>query len=352
MVINAKITGITYTPLLCEPLNGYNDGDFETALNAESAFLLHINGNPIAMSKWVSPKRTRSYPYARVYNTLNHCGKKVTVIPFVKEEGADGDRDFLQWDTISLMSLLGVYVIIAYYSSAVKNMRYANKITEQKFDAPFIRNEIGKLLSYQSDALHWNIDQITHIAIPANLAKYHYEKMEMDNQVKMHPLSGIDKRIKAILQGKDEFMNLSRASAQAAQIREVHTIQPKENVTDGIKVPINISNYLGGMYHLTCDEAKIDGNTLHLIEAKHTRSGILPSADDIKDGLVKMILFSNLKQVLVNGIPLQPMPILKLTNGTTQYCESALSRALAMEAKTNQFTVMLPNGELLCPNTR
>jgi hypothetical protein len=28
-------------------------------------------------------------------------------------KGKDGDRDFLQWDTISLMSLLGIYVIIA-----------------------------------------------------------------------------------------------------------------------------------------------------------------------------------------------------------------------------------------------
>ena len=68
--------------------------------------------NEFAVSWWVSPKRTRSYPYARVYDTLGFSGKKATIIPIIKDEGKDGDRDFLQWDTISLMSLLGVYVIV------------------------------------------------------------------------------------------------------------------------------------------------------------------------------------------------------------------------------------------------
>jgi len=31
------------------------------------------------VSKWVSPKRTRSYPYERVYNTLSLGTKKVTI---------------------------------------------------------------------------------------------------------------------------------------------------------------------------------------------------------------------------------------------------------------------------------
>jgi hypothetical protein len=58
--------------------------------------------NAFAASKWVSPKRTCSYPYEKVYNTLNFS-KKITVIPIVKDEGFDGDRDFLQWDTVYLI---------------------------------------------------------------------------------------------------------------------------------------------------------------------------------------------------------------------------------------------------------
>ena len=77
------------------------------------SFLLEIDSkNQFGISWWVSAKRTRSYPYARVYDTLSFSGKKVTIIPIYKDEGFQGDRDFIQWDTISLMSLLQVYVII------------------------------------------------------------------------------------------------------------------------------------------------------------------------------------------------------------------------------------------------
>ncbi len=121
MDVSAKITGITYTPFLCRELNLFNIKDLDTAFNNAASFILSFDkGIQIAASWWVSAKRTRSYPYSRVYDTLGFQGKKVTIIPIVKDEGKDGDRDFLQWDTISLMSLLGVYTIVSYYSRAEK----------------------------------------------------------------------------------------------------------------------------------------------------------------------------------------------------------------------------------------
>ena len=128
MEITGKITGIKYNILMKEKLKDIDMKDFN--INESPAFCTVKNGNIcFAISKWVSPKRTRSYPYQRVYNTLNFS-KKVTVIPIIKDEGFDGDRDFLQWDTVSLMSLLDVFVIFAYYHSAVKNPKYENKITD------------------------------------------------------------------------------------------------------------------------------------------------------------------------------------------------------------------------------
>ena len=113
MDLSAKIKGIRYKPLLCRELEVFDYKDLEEAISCAS-FILKINEeNQIAISRWVSAKRTRSYPYARVYDTLGFSGKKITIIPIVKDEGKKGDRDFLQWDTVSLMSLLGVYVIIA-----------------------------------------------------------------------------------------------------------------------------------------------------------------------------------------------------------------------------------------------
>jgi hypothetical protein len=77
MNITGKITGIKYKILLAEELKevGIKDFDINTA---PSSFLLRNNKFSFAISKWVSPKRTRSYPFERVYNTLN-ISKKITV---------------------------------------------------------------------------------------------------------------------------------------------------------------------------------------------------------------------------------------------------------------------------------
>jgi hypothetical protein len=144
MDLSAKIKGIKYKPLLCRKLDVFDSKDLDKAIS-RSSFILKINKeNRIAISRWLSPKRTRSYPYARIYDTLIFFGKKITIIPVVKDEGKKGDRDFLQWDTVSLMSLLGIYVIITYYVDAEPNKKEkyrTSKITEQKFDIPYIKKE-------------------------------------------------------------------------------------------------------------------------------------------------------------------------------------------------------------------
>src|SRR3990172_9685447 len=103
MDILAKIKGIKYNPFLCRDLKVFDYKNLEKALTSCASFILNINKeNKVAISWWVSAKRTRSYPYTRVYDTLGFSGKKITVIPIVKDEGADGDRAFLQFDTVSL----------------------------------------------------------------------------------------------------------------------------------------------------------------------------------------------------------------------------------------------------------
>ncbi|KKR25601.1 MAG: hypothetical protein UT57_C0062G0005 [Microgenomates group bacterium GW2011_GWC1_39_7] len=100
MDILAKIKGIKYNPLLCRNLEVFAYKDLERALASCASFILNITKeNKVAISWWVSAKRTRSYPYTRVYDTLGFSGKKITIIPVIKDEGKEGDRDFLQWDT-------------------------------------------------------------------------------------------------------------------------------------------------------------------------------------------------------------------------------------------------------------
>lgn len=261
MNILAEITGIKYTPFLCNNLTVFEFHELDVAMR-NSCFILQTNNhNKMAVSWWVSSKRTRSYPYARVYNTLSFIGKRITIIPIYKDEGRDGDRDFLQWDTISLMSLLGVYTIVAYYKQAEKNIRFKNKITKQQFDLDYIKTKIDKLQSYQSDALHWNIDQIEEVGDIGLKALQSYTSISKEINVEMHSFNSAEARIKKLSEGKDIFKETSRILAEKAQQRESVTIQPKEFLKDGNKGIITIKNYLGGLYYLTCDEVEIEGNT-------------------------------------------------------------------------------------------
>jgi hypothetical protein len=97
MDVSAKITGIKYNPFLFRELPIYNIKDMDSAFKHDSSFILEFpKTRQLAVSWWVSAKRTRSYPYARIYDTLGFQGKKVTIIPIFKDEGKEGDRDFLQ----------------------------------------------------------------------------------------------------------------------------------------------------------------------------------------------------------------------------------------------------------------
>lgn len=79
MNIKGKITGIKYKIILSDDLKNIDIKKFD--INAvPSSFVLRDNKHTFAISKWVSPKRTRSYPFERVFNTL-HISKRITVIP-------------------------------------------------------------------------------------------------------------------------------------------------------------------------------------------------------------------------------------------------------------------------------
>jgi hypothetical protein len=310
MVIEGKITGIEYAIKLSNNLKVVELSDFNIN-KCPTACFVSDGKTSFAVSKWVSPKRTRSYPYERVYNTLN-IAKKITVIPIVKDEGATGDRDFIQWDTVSLMSLLDVFVIFAFYNKAEKR---GLKITKQQFDADFVAEKIKEIENYRSSPLHWNLKEL-NTELPKILEKVvvAYTEIEQKTGVKLHGFQGLDNFKEKI--GKDvaTFMAFSRQKASEAQSREFQTIQPKESLETATKAKITITNYLGGQYFLTVDEIEIIDENVHLIECKHSKNSVLPSRSDIKDGLLKMILYANLTSVEVNNAALSSQAVLKLTS--------------------------------------
>ncbi|MCC7429884.1 hypothetical protein IT568_03480 [bacterium] len=268
----------------------------------------------LACSKWVSPKRTRSYPFARVYDTLGSA-KKITIIPILKDEGAEGDRDFIQFDTISLMSLLDVYVIIAFYETAKKHKIKTNKITKQQFNNDFIVSKFKELTFFHSSALHWNLNEISNLEQTFEKAKKSYEKIENELEVKLHNAKGLDNFLEQLTQDSNLFKIFSRKKAKNAQERESLTSQPKEFLQTSSKTKLTITNYLGGKYFFTVDEIKIEKETLFLIEGKHSQNSLLPSENDVKDGLFKLIPYCNLENVKINEKNFkQIIPVLKLTS--------------------------------------
>ncbi|MBI1937836.1 MAG: hypothetical protein HYS25_06895 [Ignavibacteriales bacterium] len=364
MEITAEITGIEYKIKLSSDLQSVDYKDFNIN-RAPASCLVKDNKKVFAISKWISPKRSRSYPYEKVYNTLS-VSKKITVIPIIKDEGYEGDRDFIQWDTISLMSLLDVYVILAYYNDAIKHKTKKDKVTKQQFDNNFILSKIKEIGSYHSSALHWNLKEVGKISQIIKLVQRSYLNLGASLSVRFHNAQGMEDFKNQFSIDVNTFMELSRAKAKEAQARESKTSQPKEFLKTKTKATITIKNYLGGLYFLTTDEILIKEKTVHLIECKHTKKSLIPSKSDIKDGLLKMILYSNLEEVTVDGKAYKAKPVLNITSsklsGELNSSEApnkindffiknkfnTLQRnfvtELFLEAKTNNFNIILQNG--------
>ncbi len=267
-----------------------------------------------SVSKWVSPKRTRSYPYSRVYDTFSFPGgKRVTIIPIVKDEGLRGDRDYLQWSTVALMSLLNVYVIIGYYEDGDPR---GLKITNQRFNDSFIKEQFEKLEKYHSSSLHWNLDQLNSQNLKELLNKviYSYDKINKEKGIIFHGNSGLLGFQQKLGNTVEEFKQFSSLKSQGGQHRETLTTHLLESLGDGEKMKIIIENYLGGLYYFTVDDVINNEGHFLLMECKHSNNGTLPSDDDVKDGLLKLILFTNLNKLFFEKGEVTFTPVLQLTS--------------------------------------
>lgn len=322
-ILFGKIKNFSYKKFWREELKTFDLNSKSIDINdLPSKCNIQINNKIMSISKWVSPKRTRSYPYARVYDCFDSCsGKVATIIPIIKDEGIDGDIDYLQWDTISLMSLLNVYVILGFYEDAEKNIRNTNKlnkITNQKLKSSFIYKQLEILNNYHQSALHWNLNQLDNenLLNLINKVKNSYNYISQKLKIKLHDVKNIYKFKINITKDREAFMQYSRYKAKSAQNREVLTLHNKESVGIGEKTKIEIENYLGGYYYFTIDDVLDKNNILYLIESKHSKNSILPSNDDIKDGLLKLMLYNNLCEIRDLKTKRDFKIVLRLTSNT------------------------------------
>ena len=363
--ISAEIEKIKYKQFVNDDLKNYKFENFDIN-KAPGAFLLSGDKEQVAVSRWISPKRTRSYPYERVYDTLSFAGKKITIIPVVKDEGLGGARDFLQWDTISLLSLLDVHVILAYYNEAEKNTRRNDQITGQKLDNNYILARMNEILNFKGTPREWNERETKELKSIFEKAKLAYREISKNTKTYLHDEAALDELIK-FAETPQRFIEFSRQKAQSAQAREFNTLQPKEALSTDTKGKVTITNALFGKYFFTVDETKIEPQTVYLIEAKHSQRAKMPSRNDIKDGLIKMMVYTNLQNVKVGAKPVNfkvqiRLTSAKLTGSITsdakeedvdKFCTDNLIdlanknfiKKLFQEAQDNKFTIILEHGE-------
>lgn len=310
------IKGVIYRTYLADKLKKINIDEFNVSKSSKFG-LIKSPITEIAYSQWVSPKRTRSYPFTRIYNTYG-ASKVITIIPVIKDEGKDGDRDRIQYSTISWMNLLNIYIVLAYYETADKSNKKGQadkqKLTNQKFNNEFVKSQIDEILAYHQSALHWNKSLFEERFVEIfEKALDSYDSISQQTGVEIHSRQGMNSYLKAIIEEFEEFKNISLKGSQSASKREALTSHELEYLVDGLKATFSIENYLGGVYYLTPDEIFHNGDTYIIQESKNTSTDSLPKLSDIQDGLFKLILFSNLDSLTLDGQPVSFITKLKLT---------------------------------------
>jgi hypothetical protein len=312
----AYIREISYKANLTNRLAIYSLDEFDVN-KCRTSGLIKTDNTEIAYSKWRSPKRTRSYPFARLYNTYN-SSKKITIIPIIIDEGKDGDRDMIQYSTISWMNLLNVYIVLAYCTSASKSCRKGQenkqKLTSHSLDNQFVKTYVREILRQHQSALHWNKklfeESFTDIW---EVALDNYDRISAQTGVEIHSRDGMDKRLEKVRQDFEHFKETSHLGSIQASRREVVTNHQHEFLVEGQKATLSIKNYLGGLYYLAPDAIFWNQGRYIIQESKNSSKGYLPSKDDIQDGLFKLILFSNCDSLTLNGEQVEFVTKLNLT---------------------------------------
>lgn len=310
------IRGVKYRACLTNKLVKIPFTDFDPN-KARTFGIIQAEETEIAYSKWVSPKRTRSYPFARIYNTFN-AAKSLTIIPVIKDEGQDGALDKLQYSTISWMNLLNTYIVLGYYEDAGKSGKKGqeskNKLSNGKFNPGFIKSQIQEILEYKQSALHWNRSLFEERFVSIfRQALDSYADISNRTKVPLNSHAGMERYLQAIIEDFEEFKNLSLRGSQRASKRESLTSHKLEYLVDGMKSTFCIENYLGGVYYLTPDEIIHTEEGYIIQESKNVRDHALPGTDNIRDGLFKSILYSNIDSLELNNQQVNFSVRLKLT---------------------------------------
>lgn len=268
----------------------------------ESFWRILFKGRLYDAVKFTTPKRTRSFPFARTFELLSSSNKKLAFIPIVKDEGRV-QCDYLGLETVAILNAFGVYVIISYYSDAAAKTNKDGKITitNQKLSFKEIAEEIKRIHERNVSPKEWNREMVTKFPFYLKKAMEAYESIRKKLNYPAGVFSSvtqIPKYLQTISEdGFDEYLEMRDGWKKKSQASDLLTIQPKEDVIKSlknVKLDVTFEDNLGLGYpvafHASPDEAMAFNNKIVFIEKKRNES-----FQNIEEHIFRMIMFERLK---------------------------------------------------------
>ena len=287
---------------------GLREIEFNKAMRENStSFKSKIGDEVVAISVWTTPKRTKTYPFPRVYSTLGHHGKKITIIPVQASYGKHGDDNKLQPGTISWMSGLGVYVIVGVYTKAKmrpKGKAAANAskgkastqgepvFTSFEFENDGLLEQVREIVSERPKVEDWNQKQLIRIPSLLKASIENNRRLGKELGVVVRSFKPLEKKLGVWNTDMPKFLLDCDRESEKAQHREFTSDQKLENVP-GKKGKFNVDMGNSKTIFLTADSVSVDKKkkTIEILEGKHTTKGKFPDENDVLDALFKLMIF-------------------------------------------------------------
>lgn len=174
-----------------------------------------------------------------------------------------------------------------------------------------MKETLQKIGAFKQDAHHWNDLHFREDFVPIyDRAVQAYQRIQEVKAVQLHSqtdqysfLDRVRDPNHSHLLNLTRFKEVTLAKSLSAAHRETSVDHEKEQLQpDTQKALIEVTNNLGGKYALTADEVLFVGEERVIIqESKNTTREWLPSSYDIKDGLFKLLLYSQFASVIHDG---------------------------------------------------
>ena len=328
------IKSFNYTPQINDDLTTYEFSDFDVNTVDRQGIIKLQHGN-LGYSIWDSPLQSKFYPFARVYNTYGPISRSIAIIPVLRDDGADGKLEHIQYSALSWMNLANVYIVFAYFDEATRTPKVnQHKLINRKLNSETVRLQIERLMLYRSSALHWNCSQFgQNFKSIYKRAIRAYEKISRITKTKIHPnkikLSYIDK-LRADCQ---KYEGISIDGSKSTRFKNDKTLHENKYV-EGRRNVFYLNDGLGGVYYLTAKDVWRSTSTYVIQETRIARKGFLPSLRQIQDGIFRLIFFGNIDTLYRNGYQVKFQPRLSLFG-------SKVNGTLFLPCKDKEFNVFV-----------